>query len=398
MPPVEYDVYLCCRDAGDEDMVSAVAGGLRRFGFRVCVAGGEPGTADGPGRLAAIERTPDFVLLSAATAAGAPHGDADPRAADLAHAFKTRRNVLVLADPAHRDPLAAAEPPGRAKLAAWQRVTFDRARARESIALVAHRLLSSSDVEDRRLMRVAKRAFIALGLVLALAVASRAVPAAVSYWNRPKAPPPLPRFTIYWTAFGQRMQNGRWTGFALTNGSAVTGGDQIRLAFSTGSDGYAYVVARDSRGGLSLLFPGATVRGASRVQAGAVLAAPPGGRWFTVDAQAGLEAVYLIAGHEPLENLEELAEEADENASPAARMELLSSTISGLLDGKHAAVPGPVRTRKGREIVDGLPPAPPPRGWSAAVAGGSAGASQPAVQTGLASAVVEILLTRDRQD
>ena len=389
MPPAEYDVYLCCRDAEDSGMVSEVAGGLRRFGFRVCVAGGNPGTADGPGRLGAIERAADFVLLSSPASAG-PQGGPDPRAADLAHAFKTRRNIVVLADPADADPLAAAEPPGRPKLAAWQRVAFDRARPRESIALVAHRLLSSSEVEERRIMRMAKGAFITLGLVLALAVASRAVPAAVSWWNRPKAPPPLPRFTIYWTAFGQRMQNGRWTGFPVTDGSAVTGGDQIRLAFSTGSDGYAYVVARDSRGGLSMLFPGATVRGASRVQAGAVLEAPPGGRWFTVDAQAGLEAIYLIAGHEPLENLEELAEEAEETASPAARMELLSSTISGLLDGKHAAVPGPVRTRRGREIVDGLSPAPPPKDWARVVAAGSAATNTPAVQTGLASAVVEI--------
>ncbi|MGE5200358.1 MAG: hypothetical protein ACM3H9_12015, partial [Rhodospirillaceae bacterium] len=202
MPPVEHDVYLCCRDAQAPGMVAEVAAGLRRFGFRVCVAGGEPGTTDGPGRLAAIERAADFVLLSAPLPAGGGQDGPDPRAADLAHAFKTRRNILVLADPAHRDPLAAAEPPGRPKLAAWQRVAFDPARARESIALVAHRLLSSSEVEERRLMRVTKRAFITLGVVLALAVASRAVPAAVSYWNRPKAPPPLPRFTIYWTAFG----------------------------------------------------------------------------------------------------------------------------------------------------------------------------------------------------
>ena len=392
MIPVEHDVYLCCRDAEDSDMLSAVADGLSRLGFRVVVAGRHPGAANGPGRLAAIEQAPDFVLLSSPAPAGPSGSGPDPRAADLAHAFKTRRNILVLADPAHSDPLAAAEPPGRPKLAAWQRVAYDPARSRESIALVGHRLLTSSDVEDRHLMRTVKLAAVAVALMLALAVASRAVPLAVRWWNRPAAPQPLPRFTLYWSAAGQRLQDGQWTAFPVTDGSAVAGGDQIRLAFSTGSDGYAYVVIRDAQGGVSVLYPGATVRGASRVQTGRVYQVPGSGRWFTVDPQAGLAAIYLFAGHEPLENLEELAEEPESGATPAARLELLSSTLQGLLDGKHTAAQRPIRSRGGREIVDGLTPAPPPVAWPAASTGGPAGPDRPATQTGLLSAVVEIRL------
>ena len=278
----------------------------------------------------------------------------------------------MLADPAHSDPLAAAEPPGRPKLAAWQRVAYDPARSRESIALVGHRLLTSSDVDDRRLMRTVKRAFVALGLVLAIAVASRAVPLAVRWWNRPTAPPPLPRFTLYWSAAGQRLQDGQWTAFPITDGSAVAGGDRIRLAFSIGSDGYAYVVIRDAQGGVSVLYPGATVRGASRVRPGSVYDVPGNGRWFTVDPQAGIAAIYLFAGHEPLENLEELAEEPESGATPAARLELLSSTLQGLLDGKHARWRAARFARaEGREIVDGLPPAPSPAGWPVSLTGGS---------------------------
>ena len=398
MTPVEHDVYLCCRDAEDLDMVSAVADGLARLGFRVVVAGRGPGAANGPGRLAAIEQAPDFVLLSSPASAGALGGGPDPRAADLAHAFKTRRNILVLADPAHADPLAAAEPPGRPKLAAWQRVAYNPARSRESIALVGHRLLTSSDVDDRRLMRTVKRAFVALGLVLAIAVASRAVPLAVRWWNRPTAPPPLPRFTLYWSAAGQRPQNGQWTVFPITDGSAVAGGDRIRLAFSVGSDGYAYVVIRDARGGASVLYPGATVRGASRVRPGSVYDVPGNGRWFTVDPQAGIAAIYLFAGHEPLENLEELAEEPESGATPAARLELLTSTLAGMLDGKHGAAQGPIRSRGGREIVEGLRPAPPPAGWPVSLTGGSGVPRAPATQTGLLSAVVEIRIASGTQD
>ncbi|MCU0251143.1 MAG: DUF4384 domain-containing protein [Vicinamibacterales bacterium] len=398
MTPVEHDVYLCCRDAEERGMVSAVADGLTRLGFRVCVAGREPGAAQGPGRLAAIEKAPDFVLLSSPAPGGPPGSGPDPRAADLAHAFKTRRNILVLADPAHEDPLAAAEPPGRPRLAAWQRVAYDPARTRESIALVGHRLLTSSEVDDRRLMRRAKWAFAALGLILAIAVASRAVPLAVHWWNRPAAPPPLPRFTLYWSAAGQRLQNGQWTAFSIADGSAVAGGDRIRLAFSVGSDGYAYVVVRDAQGGVSLLHPGVTLRGASRVRAGSVYLVPGDSPWFPVDARADLAAIYLFAGHEPLENLEELLEEPEGGVKPAARLELLTSTLAGLLDGKHGTAQGPFRSRGGREIVDGLQPVPPPAGWPASLTGGSGVPRAPAIQTGLLSAVVEIRIASGTQD
>jgi hypothetical protein len=386
MPTGEHDVYLCSRPGGDEEMVSEVAAGLLRLGFRVSVSGREAGTESGPARLAAIERVPDFVLLSAPPASGPAAGGDDPRRGDLAHAFKTRRNILVLADPAHDDALVQVGLPGRPRFAEWQRVAYHRARPREAIALVAHRLVSSSEVQDRRFMRRVKLAAITVAAMLVLAVASRAVPAAVKWWNRPAAPPPLPRFVLYWAAYGQRTEGGRVTAFPLTDGSALAAGDQIRLAFAGGSDGYAYVVVRDGRGGVATLFPGETVRGASRVRAGILHEAPADGRWFTIDEHAGISAIYLIAGHDPLENLEELAEEADAGPSPAARMELLSSTVAGLLDGRHAAVPRPIRTRRGREIADEIAPARPPSAWPSL----SGAATSPATETGLVSAVVEI--------
>jgi hypothetical protein len=219
----------------------------------------------------------------------------------------------------------------------------------------------------------------------------------VRWWNRPTAPPPLARFTLYWTAAAQRMQDGRWTEFPVADGVAVSGGDRLRLMFSTGSDGYAYVVIRDAQGGVSVLYPGATVRGASRVRTGNVYQAPGEGRWLTVDERAGIAAIYLIAGHDPLENLEELAEEPESGATPAARLELLTSTLAGLLDGKHAAAQRPIRTRKGREIVDGLAPAPPPSVWDVLLAGGSGLTQKPATQIGLLSAVVEIRLKSEPQ-
>jgi hypothetical protein len=73
-------------------------------------------------------------------------------------------------------------------------------------------------------------------------------------------------------------------------------------------------------------------------------------------------------------------------------MELLSSTIAGLLDGRHAAVPRPIRTRRGREIVDGLEPALPATLWPTTLPGSVGFGQQPEKQIGLVSAVVEIRL------
>ena len=157
------------------------------------------------------------MLLSSAAQVDSGGGDADPRARGPRPRLQDQTQHRRAGGPgARRSACRGGTSRG---VPSWRRgsgspMTGD-ARASRS-RLSAHRLVSSSEVEDRRLMRMAKRAFVALAVVLAAAVALRAVPAAVSYWNRPKAPPPLPRFTLYWTAVAQRVQNGQWAGFPLT--------------------------------------------------------------------------------------------------------------------------------------------------------------------------------------
>ena len=199
MTPVEYHVYLCCRDAKNGAWRPRSLTASRASASASSSRGRKRAPRPVPGARG-DRLDPRLRPAFGACAAGAAGHRPDPRAADLAHAFKTRRNIVVLADPAHADPLAEAGRPGARS---W-RLAADRlrpGRTRESIALVGHRLLTSSDVDDRRLMR-GEAAFVALGLVLAIAVASRAVPLAVRWWNRPAAPPPLPAFTLYWTAPG----------------------------------------------------------------------------------------------------------------------------------------------------------------------------------------------------
>jgi hypothetical protein len=390
MKPIAYDVYLCSREPLGQGLAQTVAAGLTRLGFRVFVGDRAPGSVQDERRLRLIEDTPDFVVLSSPEAGKEGGRDSNPLRIEIAHAFKTGRNVLVMADPRHADPLADARPPGVPPLPPWQRLAYDPDRVRESIALLGYRLLSSSDVEERRLMQTAKQAFIAAGLILLAAVAIKAVPAMIEFWTRPKPKPPLPPFSLYSCAFGQRLDAGRWAAFTPGEGGAVSSGDQVRLVFSPSADGFAYVVSKDVRGGVSVLYPAVTIRGASRVRAGTAYEVPAGGSWLPLDEQAGLDTIYLLAGYEPLENLEELVEESDGNMDPAVRRDLLSSTLTGLLDGRHAAVRPPVRTRNGQAIVENLPAGPGPAECSATLANGSVVTRRFTGQRGLVSALVEI--------
>jgi len=388
--PIEYDVYVCCREPPDGDMATSVVAGLTRLGFRVFVGGRIPGSAPDEGRLKLIEDTPDFVILSSSGAAGPGGGDLDSQRLEISHAFKKSRNIVMMSRPGDLDPLAGAGPPALPRLAPWQRLAYDPGRVRESIALLGYRLLSSSDVEERRLMQTAKQAFIAAGLILLAVVATRAVPALIEFWNRPKPKPPLPPFSIYSCAFGQRLEADRWAAFTPGEGGAVSSGDQVRLVFTPSADGFAYVVSKDVRGDVSVLYPAVTIRGASHVRAGTVYEVPAGGSWLPIDEQAGLDTIYLLAGYEPLENLEELVEESDANVDPAVRRDLLNSTLTGLLDGRHAAVRPPVRTRGGQAILESIPPGPGPLECSATLASGAVVARRFTGQRGLVSALVEI--------
>jgi hypothetical protein len=396
MTPTDYDVYLCCRDPSRHGLAQVVSAGLTQRGFRVFVGDRVPGSSPDEPRLQLIGNSTDFVILSTASTSEARGHDPDPLRAEIAHAFNTRRHIVVVSEPGHQDPLTDGRSPALPRLSDWQRITHDPTRSRETVALLAHRLLSSSEVEDRRLMRTARQATLAVGFIFAAVIASFAVPALVAIWNRPAPKPPLPPFTVYWSAFGQRFGDGRWAEFPLSDGSQVVSGDQVRIVFSPSADGFAYVVSQDRRGGISVLYPTYTMSGASHVRAGGVYGIPAGSNWITIDDQPGLDTIYLLAGYDPLENVEELVDESTVDASPQARRELVLSTVAGLIDGRHAAVRPPIRTRYGNTILSNLPVSRGPLACSAILGNGTVVQRPCAAQQGLVSAVVELRVRHEQ--
>jgi hypothetical protein len=255
---------------------------------------------------------------------------------------------------------------------------------------VAHALSSDTEVADRTLMQRARRLAWLTAVILLATVASFVVPAVYRWATTPPPTPPLAPYAVHWTGFLQAPGSATDAAAGLADGSAVPSGSRVVLVFATSADGHAYVLGRTVTGDVAVLFPAQTMRGASRVRAGVQYRVPAGDAWLEQSGGHELTAVVLVAGYDPLENLEELVEEGESGSEPGARLDLLDSTLAGLLDGQHGGRASAARTRSGQAIDRrlGVPPAP---GAAAVTLPGGLQARRPLVlQAGLVSAAVEL--------
>ena len=388
--PIEHDVYISFPEPSGSDLAQLVSAGLTRRGFRVVNAGRAPGPDTDEERLTLIEQTPDFVLLLTPGCLDGSVGTGDRLRAEIARALETERNIVPVFMPGFVRRSASVLPPDLAALPRHEGVPFDPGAPDESIARIAHMLASDTTVDERRTMRQAKGVSWAVGLaLLAIAVISiaEAIPRMLA---RPVEPPPLAALTLYWSGFAQRLDGDRWVEFPVQDGCEMAGGDRVRLVFSLSGDGFAYVLSRDLRGEVSVLFPAMAINAKAGVGAGELHEAPIDTGWLTLDDQAGLHALYIVASYDPIENLESLVEERDEEPGQRARLTLLDTTIAGLLDGRHGAVGLGVRTRRGRLIVRNLESGPGLRTASATLTSGVRVTHELAPQQGLVSALAEI--------
>jgi len=396
MKPIEYDVYVSYREPSGSDLAKLVSAGLTRRGFRVFFDGRVPGSAPVERLLKIIEATPDFVLLLTPNSLDQCADEGDRMRIEIAHALKTDRNVVPVFVPGYVRPPASALPPDLASFDRRQGVSYAPRAKDESIARIAHRLSSDATVDERHMMRQATWIGSIAGLVLLAVIAiavARAVPRMLA---RRIDTRPLPPLVLYWSGFGQRLDNGRWVEFTVQDGGRMVSGDQFRLVFSPSGDGFAYVLSKDLRGEIAVLFPAHALAAENRVRTGELYQAPVDGGWVTLDGQAGVDTVYVVASYDPIENLESLVEEHYEESSPQARQALLESTIAGLLDGRHGAAGTRIRTRHGRPIVESFEVRPSQLTASTMLASGVRVTHGLTAQPGLLSAVSEIQVRYER--
>lgn len=387
--PAEYDVFICCANESGAEMASTISAYLTRAGFRVFLEDRPQSGGSLDGRLELIDEIPDFVFLSTPVSLAALSDSSHPVHREVARALATGRNIVRVAR-ADAPGAAVDVPPDLAALGGQQALTYDPDRLAESLAILRHSLSSDTTASDRRLMRGAKRWFLFAALFALVGVSLQIVPPLIKAWTRPRPLPPVAPLTLYWASFGQRQSNGSWAEFPLAQGTRVSGGDQIRVAFSPSADGFAYVIARDSQGRVSVLFPAETVKGASRVRAGRVYGAPIESAWMTIDEQTGLEAICVFASYDPLQNLEELVEEQETPTSIGARRQLVDQTIAGLLDGRHYQLGRRLWIRTMQFVDQELEPAAGPRTFSTELGSGEVATHASTVQHGLVSALGEV--------
>jgi hypothetical protein len=386
----EFDAFLCCADPSRDEVVATVAGFLRRQGFRVFLEDRSPTDVPDERRLALAEAVPDFLLLLTRATVNAMGATGSGVHAEIARALATARNVILVAPSGAPVPPDAAFPSALSSLRAQKALAYDPDRLAESLSIIQHGLSSDTTVTDRHLMRRTRRLFTGVAIFVLAAASLQIVPALIRTLTKPKPLPPVAPFALYWSGFGQRADAGAAVSFPLVDGVSLAGGDRLSVAFSTSADGYAYVIAKDMRGRVSVLFPVETMKGASRVRAGLSYHAPVEPGWLTVDPQVGIDTLYIFAGYDLLQNLEELIEEPETPQNAAARGGLVEQTMNGLIDGRHYQFGRRPWIRNMQFVDQGLKPNPGPATFSVSLPGGTP-ATQPAVvQPGLVSALVEI--------
>ena len=388
-PVAEHDVVVCWRERSGRELAGTVSAYLESRGFHVFA---QPLADDAAvdRHVQAVEDTPDLVLVVTPGAFDSCRDPGDPLGRVLVRALATGRNIVPLLAAPDAEWRAAGRVPGLEPLGRLLPVAYlEGVGHKPALATLAHRLSSETGLEDRRVERRFKRWFFAAFVVLVVGFALQTVPLLIEAWTRPKPKPPLAPFALYWAGFGQRLDGGRWTAFEPASGATVSGGDRLRFVFSPSADGFAYVVSRDARGGVEVLFPAEGLAGASKVKAGQLYQAPDSDAWFAVDGQAGLDAIYLVAGYDPHQNLEELVERPEMELTPADRRELLNSTLAALLDGRHAPSDR-ARTRTSQTIDRSLKPAPGPAVSRVTLADGTGVERALARETGLVSALAEL--------
>jgi len=378
----------------DRDLADRVGAGLQNLGF--FVAPGEPaaGPVPRPARQLAIDEAADFVCVLSPAALGRLANPDDGLRAELAYAFSRQRVVVPVCLPGAVVPPEAHLAPELRRLTSVPAVRFDPTRERESVSRLAHCLSSDAEVEDRTLNRRARAGAWAVGLIALFVVLYFAVPPLFRIATAPRPKAAFPPFAVAWGGAVLRPADGGVSVVPVAGRLEVHDGDRLRIAFVPSADGHAYVVSRAPDGGIDMLFPGEAIRGASRVEAGRVYWAPADATGWEATAAVTPASIFIIAGYDPLENLEELAEDADSAGSSSARSELLASTLEGLIDGRHGTGGRPIRTRGGHPIAPWLSPASAPPGATLTFADGTRADLRLVPHTGSLSTAVEIQIER----
>ena len=91
----------------------------------------------------------------------------------------------------------------------------------------------------------------------------------------------------------------------IRNGGVLQSGDMFRIRFELQKDAYVYLLALNSQGDLTKLFPGRDIGTPFRAKPHEYYTVPEGAEWFRLDDKVGMERLYLISSPEIIENMDQ---------------------------------------------------------------------------------------------
>lgn len=136
-----------------------------------------------------------------------------------------------------------------------------------------------------------------------------------------------PRVSFLW-AFGSVVQeNGGLKLRPVREHSVLKAGDKLKMMIELKKTCFVYVVYRNTRGEISLLFPNAQEHGPAATAVARKYFIPRQDAWFELDDHAGTETFYLIASDRQLTQLEYLIEQY-RSADPGRKAGLAEQAIA----------------------------------------------------------------------
>ncbi len=130
----------------------------------------------------------------------------------------------------------------------------------------------------------------------------------------------LPPLILSYDVLAQRaVSSGGFEEVLVREGATLRSGDQYRIRVQVSSDCHFYILTRDSRGEVYVLFPRPEIRQGGAIRGGVTYRIPgEQDPWYTLDENTGNETLIFIAAYEPLDNLDTIVRQMQAAGGPSA--------------------------------------------------------------------------------
>ena len=170
---------------------------------------------------------------------------------------------------------------------------------------------------------------------------------------------------IFWAFGALRAGSGVPKAAPVHSGMVLKTGDKLKMMVRMRAKCFVYLIHKDSRGDLTMLFPYSLKQAGSDYRLDCNYYVPAGEGWFELDDRTGMETFYLIASDQRLLDIEYTYEKYVASRGTKDKRDLCAEMVSELdsIGRKHFAssggagpVAGPRNLVRGFERAAGADP------------------------------------------